>query len=143
MLALAAIATVLALAPQSDCSETFYALYNMSSKMANDGKYAEAAALREASGHLFQDCLDQKRAPREGMYPFDGVGAYLIAATFWRLAGENTEAMRDLRLGETALQVILKRYPISTLTDAQRLELAEMQRLIHDDESGKWAVWKQ
>jgi hypothetical protein len=76
------------------------------------------------------------------MYPFDGVGAYVIAATFWHLAGEGTEAERDLKLGKTALRDVLGRFPISTLTDAQRLELAEMQRLIHDDESGRWAVWK-
>ena len=86
--------------------------------------------------------MDRSKAPKDGIFPFDGVGAYLIAATFWHLADENIEAQRDLNLGKATLQDVLTKYPASTLTDRQRLYLYQMNRLIHDDESGKWAVWK-
>jgi hypothetical protein len=136
------MATVLAVASQNDCVDTFYTLYNASSTMADANEYAKAAALREASAKLFQDCLDRRAAPKAGIYPFDGVGAYLIAATFWHLANENFEAQRDLGLAEMALQDVLIKYSASTLTDPQRMYLYEVKRLIQDDESGRWAVWK-
>jgi hypothetical protein len=125
------------------CSATFFALYNASSKMADNGRYPEAAALREASANLFEDCLSENRAPRTGIYPFDGVGAYLIAATFWHLAGEKAEAKRALSLGKSALREVLIRYPASMLHDQQRLYLYQMNRLIHDDDAGKWAIWTE
>lgn len=114
-------ATTLNLTLSSVCVDTFHSLYNTSSKVADSGNYAQAAALREGAGNIFEDCLRNNRAPRDGMYPFDGAGAFLIAATFWRLAGADAEATRTLGLGKSALQRLELRYPQASLSDSQRL----------------------
>jgi hypothetical protein len=143
MLASMVLVTALLTDHSEACSKPYYDLYNASSRLADLSHYAEAAALREGAAHLFDDCLANGAAPRDGMYPFDGVGAYLLAATFWHLAGQSTEAERTLLLARTSLQQVLRTHPESELTDAQRLYLYQMRRLIQDDGSGKWAVWKE
>jgi hypothetical protein len=141
MLAALLIATTLGLASPT-CVDTFHDLYNSSSKLADSGAYAKAAALREAAANIFQDCLSDGKAPRDGMYPFDGVGAYLIAATFWHLAAASSEAERNLALAKASLNKVNRMYPGASLTDAERVYLVEMERIIREDETGKWAVWK-
>jgi hypothetical protein len=135
------IATALNLSSSSACVDTFHSLYNTSSKLADSGAYAQAAALREGAGNLFEDCLRINRAPRDGIYPFDGVGSFLIAATFWHLAGADAEAERTLGLGIAALKRLRANFPNASLTNPQRLYLGEMEKLIREDGLHNWAVW--
>jgi hypothetical protein len=115
----------------------------MSSNYADANRYAQAAALREGAARIFEDCMSQGDAPKEGMYPFDAVGSYLISATFWHLAGYSNEANRTLSLAKSSLIRVLQSYPERGLTDRQRLYLYQMRRLIHDDDAGHWAIWKE
>ncbi|HET6275367.1 MAG TPA: hypothetical protein VFE16_05430 [Candidatus Cybelea sp.] len=131
-----------ALANSEECSTSFLTPYNESSKLADKGMYTQAATLREESATIFQDCLKKGWAPKNGLYPFDGAGAYLIAATFWHLAHRDEKAQRDLALGKATLAEIMVSHPYGSLTESQRLYYSEMSKLIHEEESGTWGVWR-
>ncbi len=123
-----------------NCDTAFNLLYQQSTTLANEKRYVEAAALREASANVFQDCLHQGRAPRDGEYPLDGVGAYVVAGVFWHLAGQVTEAKRALDAGKVALQSVLHDYTSTTIDPAA---LKHLQEMISNADSGNWAVWSE
>jgi hypothetical protein len=52
------------------------------------------------------------------------------------------KAQSDLALGKAALAEIMVSHPYSALAASQRLYYDEMNKLIHEDESGRWAAWK-
>ena len=142
MFASLAIATVLSVSSQQDrCYLTFDSLYSASTKRANEKEFGEAATLREAAGHIYQDCAAAHDAPRYSLYPFDQVAAYVTAALLWHQAGDSKQATRNLGLGRTALATLRLKYP-RHLRDAHfEIILSLMERLIRDAQAGKWDVW--
>lgn len=126
-----------------DCNAAFKQLFERSTALANEKRYLQAAARREASADVFQDCLAQERAPHHGQYPLDGVGAYLAAAVFWHLAGETPEARKSLTNAKSALHSVLQTYPEASLPDLARGEPDHMRKMIRDDDAGCWGVWQE
>lgn len=121
------------------CFEVYANLFNASSQRANREDYVQAAAFRESAAEVFQDCLAEKSAPTTGEYPWDGAGAYAIAAEFWHLAGFDLAAKRDLIMAKIVLAKVEEEFPGPSPNDSFR---EETERTIRNDEAGRWSVWK-
>ena len=142
VLAFLMIAATAAAPTPNTCNATYASLIAGSTKLANDKKYAEAAAVREGAGHTFQACFQRKVAPRFGIYPFDGVADYLVASTLWRLSGRFDQASRNLGEAKTALGEIEKATKGREKDDAYVGHLNLMLQMIHNREEGRWGIWK-
>lgn len=121
------------------CLNAFDNLMMRSGVLADASDFLEAAAVREAAGNIFEDCLLQDEAPQYGNFPFDGANAYIVAAGLWHAAGDDGGAKRDLHLAEAARSTSVAKYP--KLSSDQRLWLYHLDKMIKDDESGLWGVW--
>jgi hypothetical protein len=135
---LAAISTQ---SPTSVCADAFNTLYAQSTESANHARYLQAAALREASAHIFESCRSKHEAPTYGLYPLDGVNAFIVAAMFWHLAGINTEAERTLTLARNALSNVTANYPASRKDANYNVLLQHESNLLNQEEKGQWPVW--
>jgi hypothetical protein len=125
----------------SDCSSRFEHLLRESVGLANVGEYGEAAALREKSGVLFQKCFREGRAPRDEMFPFDGVNAFTVAGTLWHVAGRDDRAHKALKSAVQALHEVLAAVPVPSLNAQQRSYYLRIQSVVDREEGGKWGVW--
>lgn len=143
MIASLVLVAVLNSAANSRCSETFNALFAMSARRADEREYAEAAALREGAAHVYDSCSHQTDEPRHGLFPFDGVGAYAVAAMFWHLSRNDDQATRNLGLAKAALDALRRSYPRRSMDDVYRLHLNKIEQVIRNEENGHWGVWKE
>ncbi len=143
MLLLVLMATMSVQSPAAVCATAFNTLYTASTESANHNQYLQAAALREASAHVFQSCMSRHEAPAYGLYPFDGVNAFIVAAMFWHLAGVSTEAKRTLVLAENTLRIVTAEYPASQKNADFKVLLLHETKLLTQEEEGKWPVWSE
>lgn len=114
-------------------------MYDESGRYADQERYAEAAALREGAGRVFQSCLQRQQAPTVGLYPFDGVGAYALSAMFLHLAGFPEEAGRDVKIAQSLLKEVSTILPNAVKDESQNY--FEVRQLINAEIAGKWPAW--
>ena len=143
MFAEIALALVINATPmQTHCDATFHSLLKGSVTAADGSRFVDAAALREGAANVYQACLLKGAIAHSGIYPFDGVGSFIIASTFWHLSGDDMEAERALSQSKIALELVQKRFSRIPHDSAYQGHLDLMIHMIGDRKHGKWGRWR-